>query len=88
MKKTFTTHPYPEEVTQMFSDIAYTSVFGIYLVELLGILTLVLMLFTASISILNRRKIRWIPFKWHSRSAYVTIVIALCHGLLVFLSRL
>lgn len=72
----------------MFSDIAYMSIFGIYLVQLLGILTLVLMLYTASISILNRRKIRWIPFKWHSRSAYVTIVVALCHGLLVFLSRL
>jgi hypothetical protein len=72
----------------MFSDIAYTSVLGIHLVELLGILTLLSLLFTASISILNRRKIRWIPFKWHSRMAYVTIAVALCHGLLVLLSRL
>lgn len=72
----------------MFSDIAYTQVLGIYLVELLGIFTLACLLFTASISILNRRKIRWIPFRWHSRSAYVTIVVAVCHGLLVLLSRL
>ena len=72
----------------MFSDIAYYSIFGIYVVRLLGISALVLMLFTASISILNRRKIRWIHQKWHSRFAYVTIILALCHGLLVFLAKL
>jgi hypothetical protein len=79
---------YNQEVLSMFSDIAYFSIFGIYVVRLLGISALILMLFTASISILNRRKIRWIHFKWHSRFAYVTIILALCHGLLVFLSKL
>jgi dolichyl-phosphate-mannose--protein O-mannosyl transferase len=72
----------------MFSAIAGYMILGIPVVIYLGIITLILLLLTAAISTLNKRKIRIIPMKWHSRTAYVTIVFALCHGLLIVLSSL
>jgi len=70
----------------MFSAIASYMIFGIPVVIYLGAITLVLLLFTATISTLNKRRIRIIHMKWHSRMAYVTIFFALCHALLIILS--
>jgi dolichyl-phosphate-mannose--protein O-mannosyl transferase len=72
----------------LFSEIASFMIFGIPVVIYLGIITLALLLFTATISTLNKRKIRIIHMKWHHRMAYVTIVFALCHALLIFLSTI
>ena len=72
----------------MFSTIAGYMIFGVPVVIYLGIIAVTCLLFTAAISILNKRKIRVISMKWHSRVAYITIFFALCHGLLVILSSL
>jgi hypothetical protein len=54
----------------------------------LGIITLLSFLFTASISVLNKRGIRYVDFKWHSRMAKFSIGLALLHGLLAVLAYL
>jgi len=54
------------------------------LIEPLGILTLVLLLSTASTGLLMKRN-RKLLFKWHKRIAAVTVVSALCHAALVLL---
>lgn len=69
-----------------FTQIGYTSIFGRPLIFWLGILTLFSFLTTASISILGRRgKIRnFLPY--HIRMAYISIVLALIHGLLALMA--
>ena len=66
----------------MFQDITYFLIFGKPLIMYLGILTLLAILFTASIAVLNLKGIRTIPFRWHPRCAAGAIVLALVHGLL------
>jgi hypothetical protein len=68
----------------MFSDIAGIMIFGIPLIGYGGTLTLLCLLVTASISTMNKRKIRIIPMKWHPRMAYVTVALGLIHGFLGF----
>lgn len=55
-------------------------IFGRPLIMYLGILTLSSFLFTASISVMNRRGITIIPFKWHPRMAAFSIILASIHG--------
>ncbi len=72
----------------MFSAIAGYPIFGLPLALYLGIITLLCLLFTATISTLNKRRIRFLSMKWHIRMAYVTITFALVHGSLILLSML
>jgi hypothetical protein len=65
----------------MISNIASTLLFGFPLVMYGGIMTLLLLLSTATIGYLNFRGIATIPFKWHPRLAITTIIVALIHGL-------
>jgi len=69
----------------MLEGISYYPIFGLPLIVYLGLSTLILMIFTASIAIMNRRGIHRIPFLWHPRMAKVTITIALIHGTLALL---
>jgi hypothetical protein len=66
----------------MIRQIAAYSVFGLPVILISGIITLLLLLFTASISIMNRRGISYIPFKWHPRMAAISISLAIIHGIL------
>jgi len=72
----------------MLKSIAYYQILGQPLTVILGILTLVFLLLAASVSIMNKKGITKVPFKWHPRLAAVAITFAILHGLLVFLSRL
>jgi hypothetical protein len=72
----------------MFSAIAGFPILGLPLVLYLGIIALLCLLFTATISTLNKRRIRFLSMKWHIRMAYTTIVFALAHGSLILLSLL
>lgn len=72
----------------MFGAIVSYMVLGIPVAVYLGIITVVCLLFTATISILNRRKIRVVSMKWHTRMAYVTIAVALVHGGTILLATL
>lgn len=66
----------------MLVDIAYYSIFGRPLIMYVGVLTLSFLFLTATISALNRRGIRVIPFKWHPRMAKITLILAAIHGTL------
>jgi len=46
-----------------------------------GILTFLLMLFTATVGALNFKGITIIPFKWHPRLAGLTITVGLIHAI-------
>lgn len=66
----------------MVEKIAYFLIFGKPLNVYLGILTLLSLLFTASIGYANFRGIKWVPFKYHPKMATVTVILAIIHGLM------
>lgn len=66
----------------MINHLAYILIWGKPLIMYLGIITFVLLLFTATVGALNFKGIRIIPFKWHPVLAATTITIAFVHGLL------
>ena len=69
----------------MFTEIAYYTILGIPLLVYLGIITLVLLLITATLGFLvHKGKIK---FAIHPAFAIATIIFALIHGLLAFGSR-
>lgn len=68
----------------MVSEIANYIILGRPFFIYFGILALLSLLFTASISFLNVRGIHFIPFKWHPRMAVLTIILALAHAIMVF----
>ena len=70
----------------MFQEITYFLIFGKPLIMYLGILTLLAILVTAAIAIMNKKGIRTIPFRWHPVCAVCAIPIALVHGLLGILA--
>lgn len=72
----------------MFHDVSYALFFGKPLILYLGVLTLLAIMFTASIAVLNSKGIRTISFKWHSRCAAVALCLALVHGALGILAYL
>lgn len=71
--------------TKMLENISYYSIFGKPLIVYLGILTLISFLFTASIAILNKKGIKFIPFKWHPRMAIISLSLGLIHGFLAMM---
>lgn len=72
----------------MLTDITYFLIFGKPLIMYLGILTLLAILFTASIPVLNKKGIRTIPFRYHPACAGIAIILALVHGSLGVLAYL
>ena len=72
----------------MLENISYYTIFGKPLLLYLGVLTYLSFLLTASISYMNLRGIRVIPFKWHKRMAIISIALASVHGLLALLAYL
>jgi len=66
----------------MISAIALTLFLGKPLILYGGLLTFVLLLFTAVVGALNFKGIVVIPFKWHPRLAIITIIVAVIHGLM------
>ena len=70
----------------MLTEISYLMIFGRPLIMYLGIVTLLMVLFTASIAILNMKGMDTIPFVWHPRLAVLSICLALVHGTLGILA--
>lgn len=70
----------------VLGEVAYFDIFGYPLIMYLGILTLLSLLFTASIAVMNRKGINKIPMNWHFIMARVTIGLAALHGVLAFIS--
>ena len=65
----------------MFQEFTYYLIFGIPFVVYLGVLTIFMFFITALIAILNRKTKRKISVKWHFRFAYISIILALIHGI-------
>lgn len=63
-------------------DIAYTSILGFPVIGYLGIIGYLLMVATAMVMVLSRRKVVKIKPKVHFRLAYLTLATATAHGLL------
>ena len=66
----------------LLRSIALAQLFGKPFIIYLGFITILSFLFTASISILNKRGVRYVPFKWHPRMARISIVLGIIHGLI------
>jgi hypothetical protein len=65
----------------MIQKIAFFIIFGQPLIVYIGIITMICILFTATVGFLNYKGIKVIPFKWHLIFAVTTITLALAHGL-------
>lgn len=65
----------------MVHNIALMVFLGQPLVMYGGMLTFLLLLFTAIIGALNFKGIHIIPFRWHPFLAVITIMVAVIHGL-------
>jgi len=65
----------------MITQIAYHTILGIPVVAYLGMVTLLLLLSTATVGFLNFRGNTKIPFKWHPRLAGTTIAAAVIHAI-------
>lgn len=63
-------------------DLAYSPILGFPLIGYLGIIGYLLMVATALVMILTRRKIVKIKPKVHFRLAYLTLTVASLHGIL------
>ncbi|MBW2972713.1 hypothetical protein KY359_06785 [Candidatus Woesearchaeota archaeon] len=72
----------------VFNSFSYFRILGLSVVVWLGMLALLCLLFTATISVLNKKGNHKIPMKWHPIMARVTIVLALLHFILAMLARL
>jgi len=65
----------------MIHNIAFAQFLGQPLVMYGGLFTFLLLLFTATVGLLNFKGILIIPFKWHPRLAITTIIVAIIHAL-------
>lgn len=63
-------------------QIAYTMFFNFPIVGYLGILSYLLLILTASLMVLTKRRIIRVPVKYHKRSALLTTIVATFHFLL------
>ena len=67
---------------------AYTTFLGMPMIAWLGIVTYVLLFLTALLQVLKLKKKIKFSFNAHKTMAYITIVFATVHGLLVMLTYL
>lgn len=65
----------------MVHTIATSMFWGKPLIMYGGLLTLILLLFTATVGFMNYRGVQIIPLPWHFRLALVVIAFALLHGI-------
>lgn len=66
----------------MLENISYFLIFGKPLIFYLGLLSLTLLVSTATVGYLNFKGRTIIPFKWHPRLAALTLTIVAIHGTL------
>lgn len=71
----------------MLAEIATFLILGKPLIFYLGIISLLLLLSTASIGYMNLHGINKIPLRWHFRLAKTTVTVAIIHGILALALR-
>jgi len=72
----------------MLQDLSYYLIFGLPFILYLGVVVILLLLFTSLIAFLRRKGKTKISVQWHYRLAYITIVMGSIHGLLSLLAYL
>jgi hypothetical protein len=72
----------------MFEGISYFPILGLPLLLWGGILTLVLLVSTVSVQLLNRYGVKVVPLAWHSRLGSATLIMGTLHGLAAILLRI
>ncbi|MBU0757861.1 MAG: hypothetical protein KKF44_07345 [Nanoarchaeota archaeon] len=72
----------------MLENVSYYQILGRPLIYYMGVVTLLLLIFTASIPFLVRKKVKGITFKHHKVIAKITVTFAILHGLLAGLTYL
>jgi hypothetical protein len=72
----------------MLEGIVYFPVLGLPLLLWGGILTLVLLISTVSVQLLNRYGVKVVPLAWHSRLGIATLIVGILHGLAAILLRI
>lgn len=70
----------------MLREITFFLILGKPLIMYLGIVTLSSFLITATIGYLSHRGNQTVSFKWHPRMAFISISLAVIHGLLGILA--
>jgi hypothetical protein len=70
----------------MLQEITYYLIFGIPFIVYLGVVTIFMFIITALLALLKRRGKIKISINWHYRLAYISIILALIHGLLGILA--
>ncbi|MBN2251318.1 MAG: hypothetical protein JW724_04520 [Candidatus Altiarchaeota archaeon] len=68
------------------ADIAFREVLGLPLIAYGGAFTLLCFTVTAVIGFLTFRGIKRFPVSWHTRLAYLSLVLGLFHGLIGLLA--
>ncbi len=68
----------------MLEKITYYQILGKPLIFYLGIMSVLLLLFTASLPYLGKRQIVKNHFRMHRTAAIITVSVALVHGILAF----
>lgn len=72
----------------MLQEFSYYLIFGLPFILYLGIIVLLMLFFTSLIAYLRKKGKTKISVQWHYRFAYITIILALIHGLLGLLAYL
>jgi hypothetical protein len=72
----------------MIAQIAYHPFFGLPVVAYLGMLTLLLFIFTALVGYTSLKGKPILPFKWHPRLAATALIFALIHAIFALSARL
>ena len=67
---------------EIIRRIAYTYFLGLPVIAYVGIFTYVLLILTALVMVLNRKRLTRFPLKYHSRLSYLTIISATVHGIM------
>jgi cytochrome b561 len=69
----------------MFEQITYYLIFGLPLIIYLGIVTILFFFITATTALLKRKgKLKGLSIQWHFRLAYISLTLAIIHGVLGF----
>jgi len=66
----------------MLQEITYYLILDIPFIVYLGIITILMFIFTASFALLKRKGYIKFSIKWHYRLAYISIILAIIHGFL------
>jgi hypothetical protein len=70
----------------VLEEISYYLILGLPFILYLGIITIIFFIITATLALFKRKGLIKISINWHYRLAYISIFLAIIHGILGFLA--